>query len=611
MEEKKKESKLKTAVSVIVNTPKLFKLVWQTSWLCTIILGMITLVQGILPVLKLWIGKLIVDGVINATTSQSPSAHLPHVLWLAGLELLLVAITSLLSRVNGFVQDMLNDLFRIHANSMVLKKSVELDLAYYETPSFYNDLQRAQQDAGNRPISVLQSTFRLIQNLISAVTMITLVAHLNWIIAIGLILATLPNFIIDLKFSQRRYFLRMYQTSEGRKASYFSSILTSNAYVKEVKLFGLGQYLIDKWREVYKQFYRENRALSKRNHVAGFIVELFSTLGFYGSYGYILYKAIERDITVGDLTMYAGAFGRLQGSIQSILREISFIYEENLYITNFFNFFSLEPKIINAPNAKPFPQTIRDGIEFKNVSFRYIEDGGMVLQNVSLKIKKGESIALVGENGAGKTTLIKLLARLYDPTEGNISIDGVDIKEFDMFELSQNIGVVFQDFARYYVPVKENIGFGNLDRMSDISKVILSAQKSGASEFINYLPQQYDTMLGRIFDGGVELSLGEWQKIALARAFMRDAQILILDEPTASLDAKTEYEIFKQFQELTEGKITILISHRFSTVRMADRILVIEKGKIIEHGNHKELMKLGGKYASLFNMQAESYRMSE
>ena len=547
------------------------------------------------------------DGVVDAATSQTPSDYLKRVLILAALELLLVAITSLLGRANGFVQGVLTDLFRIHANTMILKKSVQLDLAYYETPSFYNNLQRAQQDAGNRPISVLQATFRLIQNLISAVTMITLVAHLNWIIAVGLILVTLPNFIIDLKFSQRRYFLRMYQTAEGRRANYLSTILTSNAYVKEVKLFGLGQYLIDKWREVYKQFYRENRNLSRKNHIAGFIVELFSTLGFYGAYGYILYKAIFKDITVGDLTMYAGAFSRLQGSIQSILREISFIYEENLYVTNFFNFFSLEPKIINAPNAKPFPLPIKDGIEFKNVSFRYTKDGGMVLQDVSFKIKKGESIALVGENGAGKTTLIKLLARLYNPTEGNISIDDVDIKEIGLPQLTQNIGVIFQDFARYYVPVKENIGFGNLNEIKDISKIIFSAQKSGADEFISRLPQQYDTMLGRLFDGGVELSLGEWQKIALARAFMRDAQILILDEPTASLDAKTEYEIFKRFQKLTEDKITILISHRFSTVRMADRILVIEKGKIIEHGSHEELIKLGGKYASMFYMQAESY----
>ena len=601
-------SKLKTAISVIANTPKLFKLVWQTSRLCTIILGMITLVQGILPLLKLWVGKLIVDGVVNAISSQTPSDYLSRVLILMVLELGLGAITSLLGRVNGFVQNVLTELFRIHANTMVLKKSVELDLSYYETPSFYNNLQRAQQDAGNRPISVLQATFRLIQNLISGVTMIILVVRLNWIIAIGLILVTLPNFIIDLKFSQRRYFLRMYQTAEGRKAGYFSSVLTSVAYVKEVKLFGLGEYLIDKWRAVYKQFYRENRALSKKNNIAGFIVELFSTLGFYGAYGYILYKAIFKNITVGDLTMYAGAFARLQGSIQSILSEISFIYEGNLFVTNFFNFFSLEPKIINAPNAKPFPQFIREGIEFENVSFRYTEDGGMVLQDINLKIQNGESIALVGENGAGKTTLIKLLARLYDPTEGSIFVDGVDIKEVDLFELSQNIGVVFQDFARYYVPVKENIGFGNMDKMSDISRIISSAQKSGADEFINRLPQQYDTMLGRIFDGGVELSLGEWQKIALARAFMRDAQILILDEPTASLDAKTEYEIFKRFRELTEGKITVLISHRFSTVRMADRIFVIENGKIIEQGRHNELMELNGKYARMFLMQAESYK---
>ena len=274
-------SKLKTAISVIANTPKLFKLVWQTSRLCTIILGMITLVQGILPLLKLWVGKLIVDGVVNAISSQTPSDYLSRVLILMVLELGLGAITSLLGRVNGFVQNVLTELFRIHANTMVLKKSVELDLSYYETPSFYNNLQRAQQDAGNRPISVLQATFRLIQNLISGVTMIILVVRLNWIIAIGLILVTLPNFIIDLKFSQRRYFLRMYQTAEGRKAGYFSSVLTSVAYVKEVKLFGLGEYLIDKWRAVYKQFYRENRALSKKNNIAGFIVELFSTLGFY------------------------------------------------------------------------------------------------------------------------------------------------------------------------------------------------------------------------------------------------------------------------------------------------------------------------------------------
>lgn len=601
------KQRIQTTISILVNTPKILKLVWQTSFVCTIALGVIALLQGILPVIKLWIGKLIVDGVVNAVNSQTPTAHLRDVLLLATLEFSLVLCTNLLVRVNSFVKNVISDLFKIKINTIIFEKSSMLDLAYYEKPSFYDDLQRAQRDAGDRPISVLSSLFSLVQNFIEITSVLALVARFNWIITVVLILSTLPNFIIDLKYSGYKYFLRKVQTPQGRMAGYFSILLTSKTNIKEIKLFRLAHHLIDKWKDVYKQFYRENRDLSRRTAIAGFLTDVLSKFGFYGSYAFVLYKAILKEISIGDLTMYAGAFGRVQSTFKGTMGAISRIYEQNLFMANFFKFLELEPKIKSPKNAKSFPSKISEGIEFKNVSFRYPQ-GDIVLSNIDLKINPGESIALVGENGAGKTTLIKLLCRLYDPKEGRIIVDGINLKEFDLKDIRDNIGVIFQDFSKYFLTAKENIGFGNVEEMYDINQIIDSAQKSGADKFINKLPHKYETMLGKLFSEGTELSIGEWQKIALARAFMRDAQILILDEPTASLDVKTEYEIFKSFRELTEDKITILISHRFSTVRMADRIFVIEKGKIIEQGSHNELMELNGKYAKMFLMQAESYR---
>lgn len=593
----------------LVNICKLLKLVWQTSFIYTIILGSIALLQGILPVINLWIGKLIIDSVVSALNSQTSSTHLRNILMLAGVELIIVWIADLLGRSNTFVSKTLSNLFEIRINTLILNKTLELDLAYYETPSFHDILQRARTDAGSRPVAMFRSVFSMVQNLTGITMMLLLVIKFSWIASLVLILATVPHFFIDIKYSRRSYSLQRSQTAERRRAGYFSAVLTSN--IKEVKLFGIGRYLIDRWKEICKQLYCENKSLSLKNATAGFLAEIPSRLSLYGCYGYVLYKAASRYITLGDMTMYVQAFRKIQDSFKLIMEAISFIYELNLYVTSFFTFLELKPKVVNALNARPFPKSIKSGIEFKNVSFRYTEDGEMILHNIEFKIRPGESIALVGKNGAGKTTIVKLLTRLYDPTEGSILIDGIDIKMFDLSELTQNIGVIFQDFSKYFVSAKENIGFGNVDKMEDMAQIIEVARKSGADKFINHLPHKYNTMLGKLFDGGVELSGGEWQKIALARAFMRDAQILILDEPTASLDAEAEYEIFKLFRGLTYGKITILISHRFSTVRMADRILVIEKGRIIEHGSHNELMELKGRYAYMFNLQARSYQVGD
>lgn len=599
---------IKDTITVLSNTPKLLRLVWQASHAYTILMGFITIIDGIMPVCQMWIGKLIVDNVVYAVKSQVPTDELRKLFVLVALGLTLVLAENLLQRLRGFMEETMNEILSDHSNNLLMSKSIELDLAYYETPSFYDKLRIAQAHGGDQSIWTLQSMFDLITYLINISSMLVLFAKLNWFIMLAVVFTSLPNFIVRLRASREKYVLHTYQTPEGRKSGYFTDLLTGNDYAKEVKLFELGNYLIEKWKNIYERFCRENKSLALKEGVDTFLADLSSKACYYACYAYVLYKAVLQDITIGDMTMYAQAISQSQSFMDGIFFRISEIYKVALNVSTFFDFLKLKSKVVNIADPKPFPDSIRKGIDFCNVSFKYPETSNDVLQNLDFTVKPGESIALVGENGAGKTTLIKLLARLYDPTEGNISIDGINLKDFGLSGLRSNIGVIFQDYAQYLVSVRQNIGFGNVDKIDDLTKIIESAKKSGADEFIDQLPQKYETTLGKLFDDGVELSGGQWQKIALARAFLRDSQILILDEPTASLDAKTEYEVFKRFRELTKGRITFLISHRFSTVRMADRIIVIENGRIIENGSHVELMRLNGIYARMFNMQAEGYR---
>ncbi|MCD6505130.1 ABC transporter ATP-binding protein [Candidatus Poribacteria bacterium] len=497
--------KVKNVLSTFSNIPKLLKLVWDSSKIYTICIGFILLFQALLPPIQLWVGKLIVDGIVARKT-------VGYLIWLICMELGIAFLSNFIGRVYVIVQNILMDLLTIQVGILIMEKSIELDMRYYENPVFYNELQRAQQEGSTRPVSTVLSMFRLIQHIFNGIAMTALAIRLNWMIATLLIVISLPAFIVDLRYSQHKYFLRYFQTPESRKAGYFNMILTSNVYIKEVKLFNLGRYFIDRWRAIYSRFHRENRSLSIRNNLTSSLVGLISQLGFYGAYGYVVIKALFRHITLGDLTMYSQAFGRLQGSFRSMLSELSSLYESGLFVTNLFNFLSLKPEIKDAPDAVPFPERIEKGIEFKNVSFRYVDDGEMVLKGINLRINPGETVALVGENGAGKTTLVKLLTRLYDPTEGAILIDGVDIRKIRISDLTRNIGVIFQDFARYLLTVRENIGFGDIERMWDMRRIESAARKGGADELIRRLPKGYETPLGRMFEGGVELSIGNGRR---------------------------------------------------------------------------------------------------
>jgi ATP-binding cassette subfamily B protein len=424
----------------------------------------------------------------------------------------------------------------------------------------------------------------------------------------ALLVTALPNLYIQFKFSHLFFGFINWRTPEGRKQGYYNQLMTNNQDVKEVKLFNIGKYLMDAYLAIFRRVHQERRRLAGKRQQANLVFNLLSKAGFYGVYGSIIYRTIQRAVTIGDMTMYAQAFTRSQEYLESILRSTSRLYEMNLFLSSFFEFMDLQSQVTSPANPQPFPAPIEKGLEFRNVSFKYPGSEKWALKNVSLTLQPGEAIAIVGKNGAGKTTLVKLLTRLYDPLEGEILLDGVNIREFDLTTYRQQIGVLFQDYTHYLLSAKENIGFGKVEEVDNMSRIVASAQKSGAHEFIEKLPNRYDNTLGKWFEQGEELSIGQWQKVALARAFMRDAPLLVLDEPTASLDPEAEYEVFRQFIELTRGKMTILISHRFSTVRLADRIIVFDEGEIIEQGSHQKLMAQNGLYARLFNMQAEGYR---
>ncbi|HSF56512.1 MAG TPA: ABC transporter ATP-binding protein, partial [Candidatus Binatia bacterium] len=457
-------------------------------------------------------------------------------------------------------------------------------------------------------VDLINDTFLIVQNSITLISFAVLLLRFSPWLVIILLAASIPAFIAETRFSEEGFRLLTRRAPETRQINYLARLLTEDTSAKEIKLFNLGDTLLARYMTLFDKFFREDKSLAVRRAVAGFGLGLIATLGFYGSYAWIVWHTVQGKISLGDMTLYLTIFRQGQSTFQAILSALGSIYENNLFMANLFDFLGLKPQMGVAARNRVLPVPLRKGIEFRGVGFRYPESEEWALHDINLTIRPGEKIALVGPNGAGKTTLIKILTRLYDPTEGTILIDGIDIRELDPVDLRQRIGVIFQDFVRYHLPASENIGFGQIEALDDMDQIIASARKSGAHSVVESLPEGYQTMLGRWFHGGHELSVGQWQKIALARAFMRDAEILVLDEPTASLDAETEYEIFRHFHELTIGKTAILISHRFSTVRMADRIVVIQEGRIIEIGSHENLLRQQGIYAHLFSMQAEGYR---
>jgi ATP-binding cassette subfamily B protein len=590
------------------HTPQALKLVWQANPIATVGLAFLTLAGALLPATQAWVGKLIVDGVVASIQGRHDAEQVRSVFYYLVLELMLFLLSTAINHSRRLIQQLIQLQLANRIRAEIIRKALTLDLAFFEHPDYYDRLQNARREGSYKPVELINDTFQIVQNAITLVSFAVLMLRFSpWLVPI-LLATSIPAFIAEKRFSEQGFRLLTRRAPETRQINYLARLLTEDSAAKEIKLFNLGDKLLERYTTLFAKFFAEDKSLAVRRAAVGFSLGLIATMGFYGSYAWIVWRTVQGIISLGDMTLYLTIFRQGQSTFQSILAAVGNIYENNLFMANYFEFLDLEPQMRVTAPPKKLPVKIVVGIEFCGVGFRYPESEEWVLRDVDLTIRPGEKIALVGHNGAGKTTLIKLLSRLYDPTEGVILLDGIDLRDIDPLELRQKIGVIFQDFVRYHLPARENIGFGQIEAADEMEKIIESARKSGAHSIIENLPEGYETMLGRWFHGGHELSLGQWQRIALARAFMRDAEILVLDEPTASLDAQTEYEIFRHFQELTEGKMAILISHRFSTVRMADRIVVIENGRIAEIGSHQDLLRREGIYARLFSMQAEGYR---
>ncbi|MFL5811030.1 MAG: ABC transporter ATP-binding protein [Flavisolibacter sp.] len=516
-------------------------------------------------------------------------------------------LADALGRATALVDSLLGDLFSNHTSIRIMQHAASLDLDQFEDSVFYDKLERARQQTIGRTI-LLSQVLSQVQDMITICFLAAgLVAFNPWLIAL-LFLAVLPAFISESYFNDRNYSLSRRQTPERRELDYIRYVGASDETAKEVKIFDLSGFFIDRFRQLSTKFYNDNKKLSIKRASWGTVFSMLGSIGYYAAYVFIILRTVSGKLSIGDLTFLAGSFRQLRSLMETILSRFTAVSQGAIYLKDFFDFFNIEPKIKASEHSRPFPKPIKEGFVFENVGFRYTNSEQWANRHLNLTLKAGEKLALVGENGAGKTTLVKLLARLYDPTEGRILLDGYDLREYDLSELRTQTGVIFQDYLRYQMSASQNIAAGNISQKENRELIISSARQSLADAVVQKLPGKYDQPLGKRFNQGVELSGGEWQKIALARASMKDAQLLILDEPTAALDARSEYEVFQRFSELTKGKTAVLISHRFSTVRMADRILVLDKGELLESGSHEELLQRNGRYAELFRLQAAGYQ---
>ncbi len=591
-------------LTALRNTPPVLKIVWQ-SGPGVVIFGLVSrLFAALLPLALLWVPKLIVDAIVHAKVAEQ--AVSPRLWWLVGLEFGLAVLGGILARGIDYSDSLLADKYTRHVSIQVMKHAAELDLIAYEDPVFYDRLERARVQATDR-LGMIQQIGRLIQLVITTTTLsVTIIVYSPWLMLL-LVAGVLPAFLGESHFAFLGYAKNFRQTPVRRQLDYLRQVGGSKEAAKELKLFGLSGFLTQRFTKLSDGIYEENVALSRRKLIAGAFLSVIAFMGYYSAYVFVIWRTITGAYTIGLWYLLSGAILQASSNIQQIFSTVSGIADQALFLTDLLAFFDMQPTIRSKPNALPAPRPIVRGFEFRNVSFRYPGSSRMVLNGLNFHLHPGERVALIGENGEGKTTIVKLITRLYDPTEGQVLLDGVDLKEYRLEDLYREIGVIFQDFMRYEMTARENIAVGRIEEIDDLKQLEDAAQKSLADGVIAKIGG-YDQMLGRRFETGVDLSGGEWQKIALARAYLRDAQLLVLDEPTAALDARSEFEVFKRFAELTTGKMALFISHRFSTVRMADRIVVLEKGRIAEEGNHDQLARLGGRYKEMFELQAASYR---
>jgi len=587
------------------DVPAIIAIVWESGpWVVSWSL-LLRLFTALSPLALLSVARIILDSVV-AYISKGGQLR-PHFWWWVALEFAIAAATTLLTRATDFADTLLADRYVKYISVRLMKQASSLDLATYEDPGFHDKLERARVQATDR-LLLIQQLGRLLQQIIATLALAAgIFVFMPWLLVL-LLLCVVPAFLGESHFAFLGYSLAFRQTPVKREMDYLRYLAVSKESVKELKVFGLHNYLTERFSKLADRIFSENVGLARRRFLASSFLTLVSTVGYYGAYIYVVSETLRGRISVGTLQFLAGSIAAASLNLQSIFSAFSGIADQSLFLSDLLTFLGLQPTIRSKSNGLPCPRPMRWGIEFRNVSFAYPGTQRLVLRNLNLTLHQGERIALIGENGEGKTTIVKLLTRLYDPTEGAIYLDGVDLREYDLDDYTNQVAVIFQDFMRYDMTARENIAIGRVGESHNLEEVVAAARKSKADDVVRKLEAGYEQMLGRRFDGGVDLSGGEWQKVALARAYLRDAQILILDEPTASLDAKSEQQVFQQFAELTQNKLSLLISHRFSTVRMADRIVVLENGRIAEEGHHDQLMARDGRYAQMFDMQASSYR---
>jgi ATP-binding cassette subfamily B protein len=597
----------KDRLAAFTNLPRFFKMVWHTSPLLATANAVIRIALSLLPLSMLYVGKLIIDQVVFLSNNINKNLSEVHLWQLIAIEFGLVVLLNALNRAVMLIDTLLGDLFANYTSIKIMKHAATLDLDQFENSVFYDKLERARSQSTGRA-ALLTQVLSQFQDFITMFFLGTGLILFNPWFTLILIFSTIPSFIGEYYFNSKNYELTRSQSHRRRELEYISSVGASNDTAKEVRLFDLSQFFIDRYYSIFKNLYADNKKLGIKRSLWGTFLAVLGSIGYYIAFVYIVQRVVSGALSIGGLTFLLGSIRQLGAVLQNVSRRFSAVSQGALFLGDFFDFFNIKPKILESSDSRPFPAPIKDGFTFENVGFKYSNSNRWANRHLNFKLNAGEKLALVGENGAGKTTLVKLLVRLYDPTEGRILLDGIDLREYNLAELRMNIGIIFQDFLRYQMTVSENIAVGNIKERGNDKIIEKSAKQSLANTIIDRLPLKYDQMLGRHFNQGVELSGGEWQKIALARAYMRDAQLMILDEPTAALDARSEYEVFERFSELTKDKTAMLISHRFSTVRMADRILVLEQGEILEIGSHEELLQQDGRYAELFQLQAMGYR---